>query len=178
MVRRFGSIGRLRFSQERSSADSFTSAPQTGSAMSSSCSGPADLQTDRCSTTTGGPVEYIILAFPGNKFNGEIVPEFAKLTESGTVRLVDLVFITKDANGCVSRSKLDERLKELRPLMELDGEIGQIISHEDVEWVAMGLGPNSSAAFVVWEDTWAASLINALRNSGAQFVEGGRVSAL
>ena len=53
-----------------------------------------------------GPVEYIIVGFPGNKFNGEIAPELGKLVESGTIRILDLVFITKDADGEVERRRV------------------------------------------------------------------------
>ena len=69
-------------------------------------SGPARLR--RHDSESGGiamaigPVEYIIVGFPGNKFNGEIAPELGKLVESGTIRILDLVFITKDADGNVA----------------------------------------------------------------------------
>ena len=178
MKRRFRSDGQRRFGQGRRAANRFASAGPPMSHPIKSCASPNGIGADQCTITTSVPVEYIILEFPDNRFTGEIVPEFVRLTEYGTVRLIDLIFITKDADSYVARFRIDEQLKELIPFSQLDHEIGPIISHEDVECVANDLEPNSSAALVVWEDTWAASLVKALRNSGAVFVEGGRFSAL
>jgi hypothetical protein len=123
---------------------------------------------------TIGPVEYIILAFPGNKFSGEIVPALDELTESGTIRVLDLVFITKDADGRVDGIEV-EQLAELAPFAALDGEVGGLLTEEDIEYAAHDLEPNSSAALLIWEDTWATPLVEALRDSGGVLIEGSRV---
>src|SRR5271167_4411812 len=104
---------------------------------------------------TTGPVEYIIVAFPGNKFTGEIAPELIALVESGTVRILDLIFIGKDAEGNVLAFEIDE-LDELAGFSQLDGEVGGLISPEDIEFAAAQLEPESSAALLLWEDLWAA----------------------
>jgi uncharacterized membrane protein len=123
---------------------------------------------------TIGPVEYIILAFPGNKFSGEIVPALDELTKSGTIRVLDLVFITKDADGRVDGIEV-EQLAELAPFAALDGEVGGLLTEEDIEYAAHDLEPNSSAALLIWEDTWATPLVEALRDSGGVLIEGSRV---
>jgi hypothetical protein len=121
-----------------------------------------------------GPVEYIIVGFPGNKFNGDIAPELAKLVESGTIRILDLLFITKDADGNTAAIEFDDH-DDVALFSELDGEVGGFISEEDVEYAAADLEPNSSAALLVWEDVWATPFVEALRASGAVLVEGSRI---
>ena len=121
-----------------------------------------------------GPVEYMVVGFPGNQFNGEIAPALANLIESGTIRLLDLVFITKDAEGDVVVIEVDEH-GDLAAFAELDGEIGGFIGDEDIEHAAESLEPNSSAALLIWEDTWATEFAQALRDSGGVVIEGARV---
>ena len=92
-----------------------------------------------------GPVEYIIVGFPGNQFNGEIAPELAKLVESGTIRILDLVFITKDADGNVAAIDFENH-QDVALFAALDGEVGGFISDEDIAYAADDLEPNASAA--------------------------------
>ena len=73
-----------------------------------------------------GPIQYIVVGFPGNKFNGQIVPELAKLIESGTVRVLDLIFVGKDDDGDVVAFEFDQ-LDELEAFAGLDGEIGGLL---------------------------------------------------
>jgi hypothetical protein len=121
-----------------------------------------------------GPVEYMIIGFPGNRFNGDIAPELAKLVEGGTVRILDLVFITKDEDGNVAAVELEDH-HDVALFASLDGEIGGFISTEDIEYAAEELEPNSSAALLIWEDLWARSFVDALRASGAVLIEGSRI---
>ncbi|HXY93187.1 MAG TPA: DUF6325 family protein [Acidimicrobiia bacterium] len=121
-----------------------------------------------------GPVEYLIVAFPGNQFNGDIAPALVDLVESGTIRVLDLVFVAKDADGNVVIVEFDEH-EGLRAFAEIDGEIGGVISHEDIEHATHDLPENSSAAVLVWEDVWAIPFAEAMRNSGAVLVEAARI---
>jgi hypothetical protein len=123
---------------------------------------------------TIGPVEYIIVGFPGNKFNGEIAPELIALVESGTVRVLDLIFVGKDENGDVLAFEIDE-LEGVDAFDDLQGEYGGLIGPEDIEFVASKLEPNSSAALLLWEDLWAAPFAEALRDSGGVLLEGARI---
>ena len=113
-----------------------------------------------------GPVEYMIVAFPGNKFRGEIAPALADLVESNTIRIIDLAFVGKDADGNVvafELSDLDEDVQE--QINTLDPETGGLLNEEDLMAAAEELDPNSSAALLVWEDIWAAKVAQAIRDA-------------
>ena len=121
-----------------------------------------------------GPIEYIVVGFPGNKFNGQIVPELAKLIESRTVRILDLIFVGKDDGGDVVAFEFDQ-LDELEAFASLDGEIGGLLSDEDVAYVGSILEPGNSAALLVWEDLWAAPFAAAVLDSGGVLLESARI---
>jgi hypothetical protein len=121
-----------------------------------------------------GPVEYLILGFPGNNFTGQIVPELAKLIDSGLVRIIDLTFISKDADGDVVVVEYDA-VEELAAFAGLDGEVGGILSDADIDYAAQSLEPNSSAALLVWEDVWAGPFAAAVRNANGVILEGARI---
>ncbi len=120
-----------------------------------------------------GPIEYIVVGFPGNKFNGEILPELGALVDKGMVRIWDMVFIGKDADGEVLAFEVDEM--DLAGLDDLEGETGGLISQADIKHAAAGLEPNSSAGLLIWEDLWAAPFADAIRNSGGVVVQGARI---
>jgi hypothetical protein len=121
-----------------------------------------------------GPVEYIIIEFPGNQFHGDIVPAIAKLIENETVRIIDLIFIMKDPDGRVTTYEYDQ-LDELAPFASLHGELSDLVNQEDVDYAAASLAPNTSAAVIVWEDTWATELALAVRGAGGVVREGARI---
>lgn len=123
-----------------------------------------------------GPIEYIILGFPGNHFRNEIVPALAKLIDSRTVRIIDLVFIHKDDDSNVTTFEFDQ-LEELAPFSTLEGEISGLINQEDIAYAADALEPNTSAAILVWEDTWATEFAEAVWNAGGVMLEGARIPA-
>jgi uncharacterized membrane protein len=118
-----------------------------------------------------GPVEYIIIGFPENQFKGEIVPALADLVESGTVRILDLVFVTKDADGDVTSIEYED----LPGLGDIDGEVDGLVSEEDLEMIAEVLEPNSSGLMIVWEDVWASRLAAAIRGAGGVILSGERI---
>ena len=118
-----------------------------------------------------GPVEYIIIGFPENQFKGEIVPALADLVESGTVRILDLVFVMKDAAGTVTSVEYED----LPGMSDLEGEADGLLSEEDLEMVAEVLEPNSSGLMIVWEDLWASRLAAALRDAGGVILSGERI---
>jgi len=121
-----------------------------------------------------GPVEYLILGFPDNKFTGQIVPELAKLIDSGLVRIIDLTFISKDAVGDVEVIQHDV-VEELAAFAGLDAEVGGILTDEDITYAALSLEPNSSAALLIWEDTWAGPFAAAVRDANGVILEGARI---
>jgi hypothetical protein len=123
---------------------------------------------------TTGPVEYIIVGFPGNKFNGAIAPELIALVESETVRILDLIFIGKDADGSVVSFEIED-LEGFDAFADLEADIGGLISPADIEYAAAQLEPNSSAALLLWEDVWAAPFAAAVRDSGGVLLDGARI---
>ena len=93
-----------------------------------------------------GPVEYIAIAFPGNKFSGEIVPAIKALQDSGTIRVLDLVLITKDAQGNVAAIELADAEPEQRAVLDVLGiERKNLLGEEDFEDIGSALDPNSTA---------------------------------
>ena len=128
--------------------------------------------------TTMGPVEIAVIGFPENNFTGEIAPAIADLVESGTVSILDLVFVTKDGDGSVAAvelSDLDEAVAA--PYQDLDGQAGGLLTDEDFEQIGDALDPNSSALAIVWENTWARNLVGAIQNAGGVLVAHDRIDA-
>jgi hypothetical protein len=122
-----------------------------------------------------GPVEYIIIQFPGNQFKGEIAPALADLIANKTVRIVDLVFILKDENGNVVWDEYDAGENgDGFGFAHLDGEAG-LLNEDDILTAAEVMDPNSSAALLVWEDLWAVPFAQAVRNAGGELIAGGRI---
>ncbi len=121
-----------------------------------------------------GPVSYIIVGFPGNEFNGNIAPELQKLVQSGQVRILDLVFVSKDALGNVATYEFDQ-LDELAGFGDIDAEVGGLANPDDLAYAASQLEPNSSAALLIWEDAWAAPFAEAVRASGGVLLESARI---
>ena len=124
---------------------------------------------------TMGPVEYVIIGFPGNQFKGEIVPELVKLVEGGVIKIIDLIFIGKNEDGDVLVFEIDEDGDLSAAFASLDGEVGGVIGNEDIQHAAESIEPGSSAALLLWEDTWATPFVQAVRNAGGVLLEGSRI---
>jgi hypothetical protein len=123
-----------------------------------------------------GPVDWLVVEFPGSQFKGEIAPALDELVEAGTIRVLDLVLIKKDVDGSVGFfeiSDLDE--SELGGIVAYETELATLLGAEDVEAVAEAVEPGSSAALLVWENTWAAPFASAVRRAGGQLVATGRI---
>ena len=125
-----------------------------------------------------GPVEYIAIAFPGNKFSGEIIPAIRELQDSGTIRVLDLVLITKDDDGNVASIELNEASPETQATFAALGiENRNLLGQEDFEDIGSALDPNSTAALMIWENVWAAEFAKSLRNADGILVANGRIPA-
>jgi hypothetical protein len=125
-----------------------------------------------------GPVEYIIVAFPGNKFRGEIAPALADLVESQTVKIIDLAFVAKDAEGNVAGFELSDLDPDVQAALEQMGaEETGLFNEEDLMAAGEALEPESSAALLVWEDLWAAPFVEAVRNADGVLIDHQRIPA-
>lgn len=119
-----------------------------------------------------GPVEYLIVAFPGNKFKGEIVPALRELVDAGTIRIIDLAFVLKDADGAVVTAELGDLDSDVFKAFDaLTPETLGLLNEEDLAAAAEELEPNSSAALLVWEDVWATKLRDAILNAGGEVLD-------
>ena len=113
-----------------------------------------------------GPVEYMVVAFPGNKFRGEIAPALQQLVESGTIRIIDLAFVSKDADGEIAALEVSDLDPDVQAGLERMGaEATGLFNEGDLMAAGEELEPNSSAALLVWEDLWAARLVQAIRDA-------------
>ena len=123
-----------------------------------------------------GPVEYGVVAFPGNKFKGEIAPALKELVESKTIRIIDLAFVLKDSDGEVAGVELEDAGSEVfRAFETLTHSRDGLISDNDMKEIGAALDPNSSALVMVWEDLWATKFSDAVRNAGGVVVDLQRV---
>jgi hypothetical protein len=118
------------------------------------------------------PVDYMIVAFPGNEFKGEIAPALADLVEKGTIRIIDLAFVAKDADGNIGAFELTDIDPEVRKGFENMGvEVNGLFNEEDLQAAGEELDPNSSAALLVWENLWAKDVAQAIRNAGGELLD-------
>ena len=125
-----------------------------------------------------GPVDYLLVEFPGNDFKGEIVPALAELTHNGTIRIIDLLFIRKDEEGAITWQELtDLPGANAAAFDDLDGEVNDLLNEDDILREAELLQPHSSAAVVVYENVWATRLRDAVVNAGGRLVDHARVPA-
>jgi hypothetical protein len=123
-----------------------------------------------------GPVDWIIVEFPGSRFKGEIAPALDDLVLRGIIRVLDLLLIRKDEEGSLDvfeLSDLDE--SEIGTLRLYETALANLLSEEDVEAVAAAIEPGSTAALLVWENTWAAPFASAVRHAGGQLAASGRI---
>lgn len=123
-----------------------------------------------------GPIDWIVVEFPGSRFNGEIAPALQDLVDRDLVRVLDLLVLKKDTTGALEAFELsDLEDTELGELRSHEDELAMLISEEDVAALDAAIEPGSSAAVLIWENKWAAPFGAAVRRSGGQLVAGGRI---
>src|SRR5947209_17125173 len=123
-----------------------------------------------------GPVDYIVVEFPAGaaNFTGEMVDELVALVESGTVRVIDALVLTKNADGSVDATELDD-IDELGALEAVEAQLAELLAADDVEHLAAAMEPGSTAGVLIWENLWAAPFAAAARRSGGQLIADGRI---
>jgi uncharacterized membrane protein len=123
-----------------------------------------------------GPVDYAVIGFPGNQFTGEIVPALADLVEAGTIRLIDVAFVSKDADGEVAAFELLELAPDVQEAFEsLNIEVQGLFNDEELLTAGRELDPDTSAALLVWENVWARKVAQAVRDANGVLVAFERV---
>jgi hypothetical protein len=123
-----------------------------------------------------GPVDWIVVEFPGSKFNGEIAPALRDLVQRRLIRVLDLLVLKKEEDGSLEAFELsDLDPSEVGELRSYESELAMLLSEDDVTAVAAAVEPGTSAAVLVWENVWAAPFASAVRHSGGQLVASGRI---
>ena len=123
-----------------------------------------------------GPVDYLVVEFPAgaSSFTGEMAAELVKLVEAGTIRLVDVLILTKNEDGTVDAAELSD-LPELGVLETIEAQLAELLAGEDVEKLAAAMDPGSVAGVLIYENLWAAPFASAARRAGGQLIADGRI---
>lgn len=119
-----------------------------------------------------GPIDYLLIEWPDRQPEGKALPLLVDLVDRGIIRLIDIAFFMKDADGTVAALELNELGEQFAVF---DGASAGVLGDDDLAEAAAALEPGTSAALLVWENRWAAPLATALRESGAQMVGTGRI---
>jgi hypothetical protein len=123
-----------------------------------------------------GPVDYVVVEFPAgaSNFTGEMATELVALVDSGTIRLIDVLILTKNEDGTIDAMELSD-IEELGELQALEAQLADLLAAEDVEHLAAAMDPGSTAGVLIWENLWAAPFAAAARRSGGQLIANGRI---
>ena len=122
-----------------------------------------------------GPIDYILVEWPGRQPNGEVAPHLVDLVERGVIRILDLAFVTKDEDGSVAGLELSDLGDGAGELEVFEGASSGLLGDDDLTEAAAALEPGTSAAILVFENTWAAPFAAAVKRSGGQLVASGRI---
>jgi uncharacterized membrane protein len=125
-----------------------------------------------------GPVDVIIIGFPGNKFSGRIAPAIMELVDNGTIRVLDLLFVSKDVDGVVTTIKVSDLDAETGPsYLAIDVVQPGALGPEDADEISEDLAPNTSALLIAFENAWAAKVVEACRAADAVVIDQIRIPA-
>ena len=139
-----------------------------------------DMTTELAAQSTDldslGPVDYIVVEFPAgaSNFTGEMADELIALVEAGTIRVIDVLILTKNEDGTVDAMELSE-IEQLGPLQAVEAQLAELLAEEDVAHLAAAMDPGSTAGVLIWENLWAAPFASAARRSGGQLIASGRI---
>lgn len=123
-----------------------------------------------------GPIDYIVVEFPGSKMTGEGFPILLDLVDKGIIRILDLVFVTKDLDGSVRRVTITDLDGDGQlDLAVFEGASSGLLGEDDVDDAGTVLEAGSSAGILVFENVWAGPFASALRRGGGRLVASGRI---
>lgn len=123
-----------------------------------------------------GPVDYLVVEFPAgaSNFTGEMATELVALVDAGTIRVIDVLILTKNEDGSVEATELSD-IEELGELEAVEAQLAELLAEDDVTHLAAAMEPGSVAGVLIWENLWAAPFAAAARRSGGQLVANGRI---
>jgi Family of unknown function (DUF6325) len=122
-----------------------------------------------------GPIDFILVEWPGKQPTGEAAPYLVDLVERGIIRVLDLAFITKAEDGSVAGMDIKDVGEQVEEMKVFEGASSGVLGDEDIEEAAAALEPGTSAALLVYENRWAGPFASAVRRSGGQLVATGRI---
>ncbi len=122
-----------------------------------------------------GPIDYLLVEWPGRQPTGEAVPYLVDLVDRGLIRVLDMAFITKDEDGNVAGLEIADVGEEVPEMKVFEGASSGLLGDDDIEEAATALEPGTSAAVLVYENSWAGPFASAVRRSGGQLVASGRI---
>ena len=122
-----------------------------------------------------GPIEVLMLRFPGNRFRGEIAPALADLVDNGTVRVIDLLFAIKDADGVIDVLELTDMEGDLSVFAPATSDLADTLTEDDARVLSQSLPNNSSAAILLFENTWAKTFVDAVSRANGEVVLNERI---
>ena len=122
-----------------------------------------------------GPIDYLIVEWPGRQPTGEAMPHLIDLVDRGLIRVLDLAFITKAEDGSVAALEIADLGDEIEAFAAFEGASSGLLGDDDVAEAGNALEPGTSAALLVYENRWAAPFAAAVRRTGGQLVASGRI---
>jgi hypothetical protein len=122
-----------------------------------------------------GPIDFILVEWPGKQPTGEAAPYLVDLVERGIIRVLDLAFVTKAKDGSVAGMDIKDVGEQVEEMKVFEGASSGVLGDDDIEEAAAALEPGTSAALLVYENRWAAPFAAAVRRSGGQLVASGRI---
>jgi hypothetical protein len=123
-----------------------------------------------------GPIDYLVVEFPGNRMTGEGLPILVDLVDAGIIRILDLVFVTRDADGSIAAVEISDLDGDGQlDLSVFEGASSGLLGEDELNEAAAAIEPGSSAGILVYENVWAGPFAAALRRGGAQLVASGRI---
>jgi hypothetical protein len=125
--------------------------------------------------TEMGPIDYLLVEWPGRQPTGEAAPHLLDLVDRGLIRILDLVFLAKGEDGSIVRLEIADLGDEVAAFADFEGASSGLLSEEDAEEAGGTLEPGTAAALLVYENRWAAPFATAVRRSGGQLVASGRI---
>ncbi len=134
------------------------------------------VMTDEVALDELGPVDYLVVEFPAgaSNFTGEMAAELVALVEAGTIRVIDVLILTKNEDGSVEAMELSD-IPALGELQAIEAQLAELLAEDDVEHLAAAMEPGSTAGVLIWENLWAAPFASAARRSGGQLIANGRI---
>jgi hypothetical protein len=125
--------------------------------------------------TEMGPIDYLLVEWPGRQPTGEAAPHLLDLVDRGLIRILDLVFLAKGEDGSLTRLEIADLGDQVAAFADFEGASSGLLSDEDAEEAGGTLEPGTAAALLVYENRWAAPFAAAVRRSGGQLVASGRI---